>query len=72
MIADIGRSSLGVANQHLQMRDIADNTGGEVFYNQNSLTKISNNILAADNSFYTLVFSPKRLHSRQQVAQDQR
>ena len=59
LIADIGRNSINIANQHIEMRDIADNTGGEVFVNQNFLAKISNDILASDNSFYTLVFSPQ-------------
>jgi VWFA-related protein len=52
-------SNIGVDYQHMTMEDIAQGTGGQAYFNQNALTKITNDILAADNSFYTLVFSPK-------------
>ncbi len=48
--------------QHLEMREIADNTGGEPFYNRNGLAKAATKILEDDNSFYTLVFSPRDFH----------
>jgi VWFA-related protein len=51
-----------IAWQHLEMREIADNTGGEPFYNRNGLAKAAAQILEEDNSFYTLVFSPKDFH----------
>jgi VWFA-related protein len=51
-----------ITQQHLQMREIADNTGGEAIYNSNGLTQAAAKILADDNSFYTLVFSPQDFH----------
>jgi VWFA-related protein len=51
-----------LALQHLQMREIADNTGGEAVYNRNWLAQAATKILEQDNSFYTLVFSPKDFH----------
>jgi VWFA-related protein len=51
-----------MAQQHLEMREIADNTGGEPFYNGNGLAKDADQILEQDNSFYTLVFSPQNFH----------
>lgn len=50
------------AMQHLTMREIADNTGGEPVYNRNFLGQEATKILATDNSFYTLVFSPQNFH----------
>ena len=51
-----------IAMQHLHMREVADNTGGEPFYNRNGLTQAASKILQDDNSFYTLVFSPQNFH----------
>jgi VWFA-related protein len=53
------RGVIGVTLEQIAMEDVAKDTGGQAFVNRNALTKISNDILAADNSFYTLVFSPK-------------
>lgn len=49
----------GTTMQHLQMEETADGTGGQAIFNQNSLRLAADHILADDNSFYTLVFSPK-------------
>lgn len=58
-LADVrGVSARFVTLQHLQMSEIANGTGGQAFYNRNDLDKITDNILATDNSYYTLVFSP--------------
>jgi VWFA-related protein len=51
-----------ITRQHLEMREIADNTGGEPFYNRNGLAQAATEILEQDNSFYTLVFSPQDFH----------
>ena len=55
-------SNSTITQQHLQMREIADNTGGEPFYNRNGLAQTAAEILEDDNSFYTLVFSPQNFH----------
>ncbi len=55
-------NSAALALQHFQMREIADNTGGEAVYNRNWVAKAATKILQDDNSFYTLVFSPKDFH----------
>src|SRR5262249_26321016 len=47
---------------HIALEQVADGTGGEAFFNRNDLDQISNEVLRADNSFYTLVFSPKDFH----------
>jgi VWFA-related protein len=56
------RGVIGASFLHFEMENVARGTGGQAFYNQNFLAKITNNILASDNSFYTLVFSPKDFH----------
>ena len=51
-----------IFRQHMEMREIADNTGGEPFYNRNGFAQTATKILEDDNSFYTLVFSPQDFH----------
>jgi VWFA-related protein len=58
----LGGTNAIIVHQHLEMREIADNTGGEPFYNRNALAKTAAQILEDDNSFYTLVFSPQNFH----------
>jgi VWFA-related protein len=53
-----GAAGFTVAKQHLQMEDTAASTGGRAYYNRNFIDRTGKEILAADNSFYTLTFSP--------------
>lgn len=48
-----------INQQHFQMNDTAQTTGGQAFYGQNFLKNIAQKVLAQDTSFYTLTFSPK-------------
>jgi len=48
-----------VNQQHFQMNDTAQDTGGQAFYGRNSLKEIAQKVLSQDSSFYTLTFSPK-------------
>jgi len=51
-----------VARQHMQMEDSAESTGGRAFFNGNFVDRAGEEILAADNSFYTLTVSPADFH----------
>ena len=48
-----------INQQHFQMNDTAQTTGGQAFYGQNFLKNIAQKVLSQDTSFYTLTFSPK-------------
>jgi len=47
-----------LATQHMQMRETAEGTGGQLF-SGNFLDELAQTILRQDSSFYTLTFSPK-------------
>lgn len=55
-------TNLMIPAQHGMMRDVAEATGGQAFYDNNGLAKITAKILAADTSFYTLTYAPHDLH----------
>ena len=48
----------GIARQHMAMDEIAQSTGGRAFYNNTDLEEITEHLLDADGSFYTLTYSP--------------
>jgi len=43
---------------HSELDQLADATGGHAYYNNNGLAQIATHILASDNSFYTLTYTP--------------
>jgi len=47
--------------QHMAMKDAAQATGGEAFYNSNGLTEITDHVVSSDGSFYTLTYAPHNL-----------
>jgi VWFA-related protein len=47
--------------QQMAMKDVAQATGGQAFYNNNGLKEITEHLLSSDNSFYTLTYSPSDL-----------
>ena len=49
----------GIARQHMAMDEIAQSTGGRAFYNNTDLEEITEHLLDADGSFYTLTYSPR-------------
>lgn len=48
--------------QQSAMNDEAQATGGQAFFNMNSLAQIAGHILSTGNSAYTLTYSPKNFH----------
>jgi len=52
----------GFAARHIIMQEIADATGGQAYFNNNSLDLIAKHIVATDNSFYTFTFTPANFH----------
>ncbi len=48
----------GRAMLQQKMRDIAQTTGGQAFYNNNGLDLIASHVLSTDSSFYTLTYTP--------------
>jgi VWFA-related protein len=48
--------------QQAEMNETARATGGQAFYNNNGLLEITSHVLASDNSFYTLTYSPHDFH----------
>jgi VWFA-related protein len=50
-----------LAAQHLAMNYVGQATGGQAFYNNNGLKEITEHLLDADGSFYTLTYSPRNL-----------
>ncbi len=47
--------------QHMDMKDAAEATGGEAFYNTNGIAELTQHILNTDRSFYTLTYTPQGL-----------
>ncbi len=45
--------------QHSQMNDVAQSTGGQAIYNNNSLAEATAHLVSADSSSYTLTYSPQ-------------
>ncbi|HEY4009818.1 MAG TPA: VWA domain-containing protein [Acidobacteriaceae bacterium] len=48
--------------QQSQMIQTAEATGGQAFYNSNSLALVASHILSTDSSSYTLTYSPQNFH----------
>jgi hypothetical protein len=46
------------ANEHSTMRDLADGTGGEAFYNTNDLLRATQRATADGENYYTLLYTP--------------
>ncbi len=48
--------------QQTQLNDIAQATGGQAFFNINSLARVADRIVATDSSAYTISYSPRDFH----------
>jgi VWFA-related protein len=57
----LGTDSM-IEQQHMDMNRVAQATGGQAFYDNNGLKQITEHLLHAGGSFYTLTYSPGNLH----------
>jgi VWFA-related protein len=48
--------------QQAQMSETAEATGGEAFFNMNTLAQIAGHIVSTDSSVYTITYSPRGFH----------
>jgi hypothetical protein len=51
---------------HVRMDDAAEATGGQAFFNNNDLDKITSHIISTDNSFYTLTYAAENFQADHQ------
>ena len=51
----------GMTQQHMLMAEMAEATGGQVWYNNNGLAQIARHVVDTDADFYTLTYRPDDL-----------
>ena len=54
----LDRQSQGLNNDHATMNEIAEETGGEAFYNTNGLATAMNKTIQQTSTYYTLAYIP--------------